>query len=287
MRHAGTPSRGSWSSSWLGKACPDEQIGVRLTGSGGLRRLAPGQLAMVKFLSVGIGILSLAVTATPTWAGSTYAFEDEQGVIHYTNVPGDPRYGFVRKDPDPTVARPAADQGPVSSSGIRAFAQLIRTTAERYGVDTRLTEAMVQTESAGNPTAVSPKGARGLMQLMPERAALLGVRNSFDPSQNVDGGVRHMRDLLQGFAGNVTLALAAYNAGEAAVRNYGGVPPFAETREYVRRVRALYDGRETLSSSTVALVTAPQRVYRTVGQDGTVTFTNVPPRTGGTSPNRF
>ena len=101
---------------------------------------------------------------------------------------------------------------------------------------------IVQTESAGNPTAVSPKGARGLMQLMPERAAELGVRDSFDPTQNVDGGVRHMRDLLQRFRGDVTLALAAYNAGEAAVRNHGGVPPYAETREYVRRVRALYSG---------------------------------------------
>jgi len=240
---------------------------------------------MVKFLSVGIGILSLAVTATPSLAGSTYAFEDEQGVVHYTNVPGDPRYGFVRKEPEPTVARPAADQGPVSSSGIRVFAQLIRMTAERYGVDTRLIEAMVQTESAGNPTAVSAKGARGLMQLMPERAALLGVRNSFDPSQNVDGGVRHMRDLLQGFGGNVNLALAAYNAGEGAVRSYGGVPPFAETREYVRRVRALYEGAGTASPRTVALATAPQRVYRSIGEDGTLTFTNVPPRRSGTSPN--
>jgi transglycosylase-like protein with SLT domain/uncharacterized protein DUF4124 len=240
---------------------------------------------MVKSLSVCVGLLWFTVVPPPAWGGSTYQFEDEQGVVHYTNVPGDPRYSFVRKDSEPTAARPTAEPGAGPSSGVRAFAQLIRTTAERYGVETRLIEAIVQTESAGNPTAVSPKGARGLMQLMPERAALLGVRNSFDPSQNVDGGVRHMRDLLQGFGGNVTLALAAYNAGEAAVRNYGGVPPFAETREYVRRVRALYDGRGTASSSTVALVTAPQRVYRTVGEDGTLTFTNVPPRTGGTSPN--
>jgi hypothetical protein len=215
-----------------------------------------------------------------------YQFEDEQGVVHYTNVPGDPRYNFVRKDPGPTAARPAMERGS-QSPGIRAFVELIRTTAERYGVDTRLVQAMVQTESAGNPAAVSPKGARGLMQLMPERAALLGVRDSFDPSQNVDGGVRHMRDLLQSFGGDVTLALAAYNAGEAAVRSYGGVPPYAETREYVRRVRALYEAGGSLSPRTLALVTAPQRVYRTVGEDGTLTFTNVPPRAAGTSPNRF
>ena len=113
---------------------------------------------------------------------------------------------------------------------------------------------------------------------MPERAALLGVRDSFDPHQNVDGGVRHIRDLLQSFGGDVTLAVAAYNAGEGAVRSYGGVPPFAETREYVRRVRALYDGGTTLASKAVALVTVPQRIYRSVGEDGTLTFTNLPPR---------
>ena len=145
----------------------------------------------------------------------------------------------------------------------------------------------MQTESAGNPTAVSPKGARGLMQLMPERAAELGVRDSFDPTQNVDGGVRHMRDLLQRFGGDVTLALAAYNAGEAAVRSYGGVPPFAETREYVRRVRAMYDGGTSLAPRTLALVTAPQRIYRAVAEDGTLTFTNLPPRTATPAAGRF
>ena len=240
---------------------------------------------MVKFLLIGAVLLSLGVAAMPAVAGSTYQFEDEQGVVHYTNVPGDPRYSFVRKDPDPVVARPATESGGAVSQGVRAFAQLIRAAAERYGVDTRLIEAMVQTESAGNPTAVSPKGARGLMQLMPERAALLGVRNSFDPSQNVDGGVRHMRDLLQNFGGDVSLALAAYNAGEAAVRSYGGVPPFAETREYVRRVRALYTSGSA-APRAVAMVTPPQRVYRSVDEDGTVTFTNLPPRSTGTTPGR-
>jgi Transglycosylase SLT domain/Domain of unknown function (DUF4124) len=234
---------------------------------------------MARFAPLCVSLLSMAVLASPAGAGSTYQFEDEQGVVHYTNVPGDPRYSFVRKDPGPTVTKSAPEGGASQSPGLRPFAHLIRAAAERYGVDTRLVEAIVQTESAGNPTAVSPKGARGLMQLMPERAALLGVRNSFDPSQNMDGGVRHVRDLLQGFGGDVTLALAAYNAGEAAVRSYGGVPPFAETREYVRRVRALYDAAGPASPKTVASVTAPQRVYRAVTDDGTVTYTNLPPRT--------
>ena len=241
---------------------------------------------MARLLPVCVSLLSLAIAATPAGAGSTYRFEDEQGVIHYTNVPGDPRYSFVRKDVERPVARPAAE-GRGLSQGLRAFGHVIRAAAERYGVDTRLVEAIVQTESAGNPTAVSPKGARGLMQLMPERAAQLGVRNSFDPHQNVDGGVRHIRDLLQSFGGDVTLALAAYNAGEAAVRNYGGVPPFAETREYVRRVRAMYDGGGSLTPRTVALATAPQRIYRAVAEDGTLTFTNLPPRAAAPAAGRF
>ena len=112
------------------------------------------------------------------------------------------------------------------------------------------------------------------------------VQRHLDPTQNVDGGVRHMRDLLKSFGGDVTLALAAYNAGEAAVRSHGGVPPFAETREYVRRVRALYSSSGSVAPQTVALVTAPQRVYRSVDEDGTVIFTNLPPRSVGTPPNR-
>jgi Transglycosylase SLT domain/Domain of unknown function (DUF4124) len=241
---------------------------------------------MGRFLPLCVGFLSLAGLATTAGAGAMYRFEDDQGVVHYTNVPGDPRYSYVRKDPDP-AGKPAAEPGVGRSQGLRAYAHLIRASAERYGVETRLVEAIVQAESAGNPTAVSPKGARGLMQLMPERAALLGVRDSFDPQQNVDGGVRHMRDLLQSFGGDVTLALAAYNAGEGAVRSYGGIPPFPETREYVRRVRALYEGGGALAPRSMALVTAPQRIYRSVADDGTLVFTNLPPRAAESSPNRF
>jgi soluble lytic murein transglycosylase len=242
---------------------------------------------MAHLVSVSVALLPLAVVG-PAWAGSTYQFQDDQGVVHYTNVPSDPRYAFVRRDPEPDRAKPAAAEGGGPfSRGIRAFAHIIRSAAERYGVDTRLVEAIVQAESAGNPSAVSPKGARGLMQLMPERAAELGVRDSFDPTQNVDGGVRHMRDLLQRFGGDVTLALAAYNAGEAAVRAHGGIPPYAETQEYVRRVRALYSGAGQLIPGAVALVTAPQRIYRQVAEDGTLTFTNLPPRVGAAPSGRF
>src|SRR5262245_13868942 len=244
---------------------------------------------MTRLASFCVGLVSLVALASPAGAGSMYQFQDSEGVVHYTNVPSDPRYNFVRREPEPETARPAVEGTGGAARGLRVFASLIRAAADRYGVDSRLVQAIVQVESAGNPTAVSPKGARGLMQLMPERAAELGVRDSFDPRQNVDGGVRHMRDLLQRFGGDVTLALAAYNAGETAVRTHGGIPPFTETREYVRRVRAVYEssGGAAPTKAAIALVTVPQRIYRAVDEDGTLTFTNVPPRAAPPASGRF
>ena len=193
---------------------------------------------MARFVPVYVSLLCLAAAASPAAAGSTYQYEDYRGCrpLHER-----PRGSPVLLRPEGRGAgsppRSPWPSGPGGSPGpprLRPRDPGGRGTLRRRHPAGR---GVVQTESAGNPTAVSPKGARGLMQLMPERAALLGVRDSFDPHQNVDGGVRHIRDLLQSFGGDVTLALAAYNAGEGAVRSYGGVPPFAETREYVRRVR--------------------------------------------------
>ena len=113
---------------------------------------------------------------------------------------------------------------------------MIWELSQRYGVEFALVKAVIKAESAFDPLALSPKGARGLMQLMPQTAALHRIGNVYSPQENVEGGVRHLRLLLDRFRGNLTLALAAYNAGAEAVEQYGGVPPFPETREYVRRV---------------------------------------------------
>lgn len=133
-------------------------------------------------------------------------------------------------EPDVSLASPAATIDP------RAIDAHLEEVAIRYGLSPRLVAIIIEVESEFNPRAVSRKGARGLMQLMPVTVSELRVRDSFDPYENITGGVRHLRRLMDRFDGNLPLVLAAYNAGEQAVVAYGGVPPYRETRRYVARV---------------------------------------------------
>lgn len=119
---------------------------------------------------------------------------------------------------------------------------LLREAAARNRLDPALVRAVVAVESAFHKDAVSEKGAQGLMQLMPATATALGVRDAFDPAQNLDGGARHLAALVQSYAGDLNKALAAYNAGEGAVARYGGVPPYRETKDYVAKVLKRYHG---------------------------------------------
>jgi soluble lytic murein transglycosylase-like protein len=130
--------------------------------------------------------------------------------------------------------------GKTSSTGNGTFSEIIEAAASKYKVDPDLVEAIVKVESGGNPNAESPAGAQGLMQLMPETAASLGVSNSFDPVQNIEGGVRYLSQLLNYYGGDITKALAGYNAGPGAVDEYNGVPPYKETRSYIQRVLSAY-----------------------------------------------
>ena len=139
--------------------------------------------------------------------------------------------------------------------------------AGRYGLSPSLVESVIRVESAFNAAAVSRKGAQGLMQLMPRTATSLGVRNAFDPKQNIEGGVRHLRYLIDRYPGNLPLALAAYNAGAGAVDTYRGIPPYPETQDYVRKILQIHGGGVGVS----------QPIFRYEDGRGSVTYTNVPP----------
>jgi soluble lytic murein transglycosylase len=155
-----------------------------------------------------------------------YKYVDADGVIHFTNTPTSSRYNLYLKE-----------RSPGSSSGDSSFRAIISRQAATFRLDEALVRAVIKAESGYNPRAVSKKGALGLMQLMPDTARLLKVRDPLDAEENIRGGSRYLRLMLDEFNGNLDLALAAYNAGPNAVRRHGGIPPYEETRIYVDRVK--------------------------------------------------
>lgn len=161
-----------------------------------------------------------------------YVYKDKQGVLTFTNVPSHAGYRRVFRDNNGQLS------GAVAS--FNGYDDLIRSASGRYSIDGDLIRAVIKTESDFNSAARSNKGAMGLMQLMPETARLHDVVNAYDPVDNIEGGVRHLRLLLDHYQGNLELSLAAYNAGIKAVEKFGGIPPFAETKEYIRRVLQNY-----------------------------------------------
>lgn len=178
---------------------------------------------------------------------------------------------------------------PAGERARRRFWPLIEAAATGAGLDPRLLTAIIQVESAFNPGATSRRGAQGLMQLMPATAVGYAVRNAYDPEENIRAGARHLRDLLDLFAGSLPLALAAYNAGETAVQRFSGIPPFAETQEYVRRVQARYralGGRNPLTGVRVPGSDPATRIYRIHDPEGHVRYTNLPPALLPAGPRR-
>ena len=149
-----------------------------------------------------------------------YRYVDAAGRIHFTNVPTSNKFQFYRDEGDKYKVE-----------------TLITHYAQRFELDESLIKAVIKVESDYDPAVVSSKGAQGLMQLMPETAREIGVKNPFDPSDSIYGGSYYLRKMLDSFDRNLDYALAAYNAGPAAVRKYGGIPPFEETQNYVRRVK--------------------------------------------------
>jgi soluble lytic murein transglycosylase-like protein len=142
---------------------------------------------------------------------------------------------------------------------------LVYPLAQQYDIDGELVRAIISVESNFDPRAVSPAGAQGLMQLMPETARRCQVRQRFDPRANIEGGIRYLRDLWQRFGGDLSQVLAAYNAGEGAVERFGGMPPYPETRRYVARVLALYGP-----------ASPSPKIYRYRTVRGGILFTDIP-----------
>lgn len=174
-----------------------------------------------------------------------YRYVDQYGVEHYTNFqqPGGRAQRIIRTRPPraPSHGGGSIDPEAIDPARLSRYDQHIREAATLYVLPEEFIRAVMHVESNFNPNARSHKGAIGLMQLMPTTAVAMGVDDPYDPRQNVLGGVRYLRVLANRFAGDQVLTLAAYNAGEGAVRKYGGVPPFAETQRYVQRVLAHYD----------------------------------------------
>jgi hypothetical protein len=172
-----------------------------------------------------------------------YSFKDEHGVTHFTNMPHlDKRYKLVYRIPDAFKSRPNAwTPNFPKQVDIGKLVPIIDHAARTHGVDPKLVHAVIRAESGYNERAMSNKGAVGLMQLIPATASRFGVKNLYDPMENILGGTRYLSELLRMFNGNIELALAGYNAGENAVIRHGNrVPPYAETRAYVPKVLAFY-----------------------------------------------
>jgi soluble lytic murein transglycosylase-like protein len=190
--------------------------------------------------------LATAASAAPARAGDLYSFVDEEGVMHFTNAPTDGRFKRVHRTSEVGGlyrASARAGQKPVPPPARRAepYVGHVRTAADKYKLPEALILAVIAVESNFDPRALSEKGAMGLMQLMPGTARDLYVADAWDPGQNIEGGARYLRLLANQYAGDMVKTLAAYNAGPDAVRRAGEtVPNIPETREYVRKVVALY-----------------------------------------------
>lgn len=191
---------------------------------------------------VGIGLGPLVVPCTAR--ADMFIYTDASGAQHVTNIPGDPRYQLVLTEGGTWTPAPAPIAAPQRDPGRERYALPVAQAAADTGLPEGLLHAVIKAESNYDADAVSHKGAVGLMQLMPETARRFGVLDARDPTANVLGGARYLKTLLAMFDADLALALAAYNAGPAAVLRSGrAVPPYAETQRYVPRVLELY-GRE-------------------------------------------
>lgn len=250
---------------------------------------------MLKKLIYIFTAIFISFQYAPGASADIFKYVDDCGVIHFSNVPnnysekviGEKGYAPAK----PRAAKSAKAFNQASSSGPKArpdrivnytppsslepvggvpYADIINAKSSKYGVDPSLVKSIIKAESNFNPRAVSNKGARGLMQLMPSTGADMGVTDFFDPEQNIEGGVRYFRYLLDNFRGDVELSVAAYNCGQGRViRNGNCVPNIAETKNYVRKVLKI-------SNNPVTGMSFSRPIYRVELKDGSILFTESP-----------
>lgn len=184
------------------------------------------------YFLVGIyALISILFVAVPSLYADIYVYADSEGVLHFTNVPTSSNYKiYIREKPDRSL----------NSDVTRRYDQIITEAAERHGVSFSLLKAMIKIESDFNPRAISTAGALGLMQIMPENIKRLKIKDPFDPRENIMGGTRYLKQMIDRFNGKLSLALAAYNAGPNTVERYQRIPPFTETEDYVEAVMKYY-----------------------------------------------
>lgn len=197
--------------------------------------------AMMGKLVIYAGLmLAIGVFCNPLVSADIYYYVDPRGVYHFTNTPTSKKYRLYMRSSTQRVSRPSATAYNYRFKG--DYDRLIEEAARKYNVDFALVKSMIKVESDFNPAAVSPKGAQGLMQIIPDNFSALGIVNPFDPYENIMGGTRFFKQMLDRFGGQTNLALAAYNAGPGAVeRNRNQIPAYPETRDYVRKVLHYYD----------------------------------------------
>jgi soluble lytic murein transglycosylase-like protein len=192
--------------------------------------------SLLTVLLAAVFVLPAALSTPLPAHADIYKYEDSDGTLHFTDVPTDRRFKVFMRDIKKDRKLRTAFKLPGFARNPAQFEPIINSCSKEFGVDSSLVKAVIHAESGYNPNAVSPKGAQGLMQLMPKTAQGLKVADCMNPSDNIRGGVRYLRFLLDTFKGNESLALAAYNSGLGSVAKYGGIPPYPETQGYVAKV---------------------------------------------------
>ncbi len=206
---------------------------------------------LVIFQLFGAGGVSTSIAA------EMYVYTDENGTLLLTDKP------YLENE---SLARGRS----WVSSPLHEFQSTIKRISARYRVDPTLVTAVISTESNFNELAISRSGAMGLMQLMPDTATHLGVQDPFDPKDNIEGGVKYLRYLIERFKGNLELAIAAYNCGPSTIDKFGGVPPYGETRRYIKKVFDRYHGKKSMYISP----SQSRTVRKIVRSDGSIIYTN-------------